>query len=141
MSKVVYLAPRFVKIHPRCLLQCVDSSLLAIIDTFDENWYISTCFCLFRGVQSSSRPIQPILPSIQKILCCYIGIDYLKSHMMKSKVNVHFYLFTIYVNLLESMLGQKQDKNSLFDPQSYENPFLVPFTSCLFVRTGYNRQV
>ena len=27
-----------------------------VIDTFDENWYISTCFYLFRGVQSSSRP-------------------------------------------------------------------------------------
>ena len=42
--KIVYLTPEIVKIYPWCLLISVDSSVLDVIDKFDENYYISTCF-------------------------------------------------------------------------------------------------
>ena len=47
--KIVYLTPEIVKIYPWCLLISVDSSVLDVIDKFDENYYISTCFWPIQG--------------------------------------------------------------------------------------------
>ena len=113
-EKLVYLAPKIVKIYPSCLLHCANSPILALLTNLIKTGIsVSVFACLgsavvFQGQNVvKNKPKIAYSPSITKFMGRDIHIDYLRSCMMKADVNVHFYLFTIYGALLEAIIVQK----------------------------------